>query len=233
MLHSISSNAKTIFPSIIRREYCRSLSHNEDNKIDRRAGDSREKELSKTMHAKPLLTLRKAPEPPLLMTHNTPVLTPLNKSPISTILHNTLQRTTPLPRAPPLRHQPTTLLPTLRSQRLRSRPINKIFIHQQRIILDIAVHACSSQSLRFCCFCGAERGVVTVFDGGPEGGAGDGLGFGAEAVVEGEGVEETHFCGGGGWGLGVGFGEMVMFLGDGFVRRLLVKEMWRTIPIYS
>lgn len=101
------------------------------------------------------------------------------------MLHNILQRTTPFPRAPPLRHQPTTLLPTLRSQRLRSRPINKILIHQKRIILDIAVHARPGQSLGFRSFQGAERGVVAEFDGGPEGGAGDGLGFGAEAVVEG------------------------------------------------
>ncbi len=67
--------------------------------------------------------------------------------------------------------------------------------------------------------------MVAEFDGGPEGGAGDGLGFGAEAVVEGEGVEETHFCWlGGGW-------ELV--LGDGFGWGLLAKEMWRTIPIYT
>ncbi len=56
-----------LFSSILRQEYCRFLSHNEDNKRDRRRGDSREKVLSKTMHANPLLTLRKAQNHPCLL----------------------------------------------------------------------------------------------------------------------------------------------------------------------
>lgn len=70
-----------LFSSILRQEYCRSFSHNEDNKRDRRGGDSREKELSKTMHATPCLPYQKprtnpayysqhpSPRPSIRITH--------------------------------------------------------------------------------------------------------------------------------------------------------------------
>lgn len=73
-----------------------------------------------------------------------------------------------------------------------------VLVHQKRIIFDIAVHARSCFRFGFRWSRDAERGLVTEFDGCPEGGAGDGLRFGALAVVEGGAVEEAHCC----WGAG-------------------------------